>query len=135
MRERDPRHELARAAGRRVLRQLAGVTLAASLQLRLPRRAARVTWAGDEPADGRARRARASSADQLPQVRAAQRRARRLGLELALAREASRLADAFARLDVLAVRGDAFRDFRPEALRRGRRDLVRRVPQDERAAA
>ena len=99
----------------------------ASARIRLPRRAARVAFAGHQPADRRLRSARAASADQLPQVRAAQRRARRLGLELAVAGQASRPADAAARLDLLAVRGHAFRDAELEGLRRRRRDLVRRL--------
>src|SRR5207237_7804851 len=69
------------------------------------------------------------------QIRAAQQSSWRRGLELAVARETSRAADAAARLDLLAVRRAAFRDAQPESLRRRCCDLVRRLHEGQRAAA
>src|SRR5581483_3060191 len=60
---------------------------------------------------------------------------RGLALEVARARQAPRTADAAPRLDVLAVRRAALPDGERRALRRRRRDLVRRLRQVEPAPA
>src|ERR1051325_1923859 len=117
-RDRRSRKVVERAAGSRLRKLVAAVAVALPLGVRLPRIPERRPWAGDVAADRRLRGARKASPDVLPQVRNAACRARRLGVELALAREAPRPADADPRLDLLAVRRAAFRHARLRALRR-----------------
>src|SRR5204863_3886822 len=130
--ERDARIDVDRAAGGPVRQFLAGLALAPSLELRVSRSPACEPRTRHESADRQLRGARTAPPHELPQIRGAQRRPRRLRVELALARQTSRTADAASRLDVLAVRRAALRDQRARALQRRRNDLVRRLSQDQR---
>src|SRR5689334_4645981 len=115
-----------RIAGSGLRRCLAQGDQSLPFGIRLSRHIARIAFTGDQPSDRRLRPTRAPPAQQFPQVRAAQRGPWRLGVELVVAGETSRAADAPPRLELLAVRGDALRYAEFEGLRRGCRDLVRR---------
>src|SRR3954447_3378328 len=95
---RDPRRDLAGAAGLPVRRLVARGAAALPLRLRVPRRERRDERADDEPqpARRRLRDARAAPAAKLPQVRAAAGGTGRLALELARARGRTQTSDTAA---------------------------------------
>src|SRR3954470_9001403 len=126
---RDPRRDVAGAAGVPVRRLVARGAAALPLRLRVPRRERGDERADDEPhpARRRLRDARAAPAAELPQVRAAAGGTGRLALELARACEAPQPADAAARLELLAVRRAPLRHRAPRTLRLRRRRLGGRL--------